>query len=63
MKAHTGTYISVQPETQAQAQALVDLLEHRHTTWHIDEDGTFTIFPVAMYPGVEQELVDEIQAL
>lgn len=63
MQAHAGTYISVQPETQQQAQDLVTLLEHTHCTWHIDEDGSYTIYPVATMPGIEQSLLSAIQAL
>lgn len=61
MKAHSGVYINVQPETAHQTQELVTYLETAHCTWHIDEDGCFIIYPVDTKSA--DTVLAEIQAL
>jgi hypothetical protein len=62
MQAHQICAISVQPETHDEAQRLTTLLEHTQATWHIDGDGTYTIYPIQGMVFL-QVLLTKIQAL
>ena len=62
MQANKICGINVHPSCQAEAQALTSYLELEHCTWHVDEDGVFTIYPIAGYTALDHMLA-EIQAM
>lgn len=62
MQANKICGINVHPETDVQAQELVNYLQLEHCTWHVDADGVFTIHPTAGYTALDYMLA-EIQAM